>query len=133
MADITAQIRTIQQASRGEDVRDAIVSALQAINTNIESDVVAATNRLVSGILDQAVSDELDERTPSIVSQAALQAAQAATEAVSQALPNLISTEVASQVATAKTELTSELTTTLTAEITRQINEKLEDGSEVEF
>ena len=44
MADITAQIRAIQQASRGEDVRDAIVSALQAINTNIETDVTSAVN-----------------------------------------------------------------------------------------
>lgn len=45
MADISAQIRAIQQASRGEDVRDAIVSALNTINGSI-IDEQAITNAI---------------------------------------------------------------------------------------
>ncbi len=133
MADISAQIRAIQQASRGEQVRDSIVTALQAINTNIESDVIAATNRLVPDMLDTAAANAINAAKPSIVSEVT----QTVIRNVQNQLPGLVSSEVATQVATAKSqlsaELTQSLTTTLTAEITRQINEKLEDGSEVEF
>jgi len=34
MANITPYINVIETASRGEEVRDSIVSALEAINTN---------------------------------------------------------------------------------------------------
>lgn len=42
MANITSQISIIQQASRGEEVRDAIVSALTAMNNGIASSVESA-------------------------------------------------------------------------------------------
>jgi len=48
MADISAQIRAIQQASRGEEVRDSIVQALIAINGSIidEQAITNAINEL---------------------------------------------------------------------------------------
>ena len=42
MADISSQIRTIQQAARGEEVRDALVSGLTAMNSSIPVSVQAA-------------------------------------------------------------------------------------------
>ena len=50
-ANIDAEIRQIQQASRGEQVRDAIVSALIAINDSDGS----ATRELVNEIVDAAI------------------------------------------------------------------------------
>ncbi len=47
MADISAQIRTIQQAARGEEVRDALVSGLTAMNNSIPSSVQAAVTEAV--------------------------------------------------------------------------------------
>lgn len=48
MADISAQIRAIQQASRGEQVRDSISSALIAINQGTASDINNAVQTLES-------------------------------------------------------------------------------------
>ena len=50
-ANIDAEIRQIQQASRGEQVRDAIVNALIAINDSDGS----ATRELVNEIVDAAI------------------------------------------------------------------------------
>ena len=36
MADISSYIETLEEASRGEDVRDALVDALEAINEEAE-------------------------------------------------------------------------------------------------
>ncbi len=47
MADISAQIRTIQQAARGEEVRDALVSGLTAMNNSIPTSVQAAVAEAV--------------------------------------------------------------------------------------
>ena len=47
MADISAQIRTIQQAARGEEVRDALVSSLTAMNNSIPTSVQAAVTAAV--------------------------------------------------------------------------------------
>lgn len=133
MADISAQIRAIQQTSRGEEVRDSIVTALQAINTNIETDVVAAVNRLLPTMLSQAVSTEVNSRMSGIITQATNGATTNTQTYINQILPFVVQSEVTSQVNAAKPGIESDLTTVLTAEITRQINAKLEDGSEVEF
>ena len=37
MADISREIRAIETAARGEEVRDALVSALNAINAEVPS------------------------------------------------------------------------------------------------
>ncbi len=42
MADISAYVRQIQQAARGEEVRDALVDSLSAINNSISPSVEAA-------------------------------------------------------------------------------------------
>ena len=50
MADISSQIQAIQQAARGEEVRDALVSGLNAMNNSIPSSVQAAiTEAIASG------------------------------------------------------------------------------------
>lgn len=51
-ANIDAEIRQIQQASRGEQVRDAIVNALIAINDSDGS----ATRQMVTEIVDAAIN-----------------------------------------------------------------------------
>lgn len=53
MANITAFIAIIQQAARGEDVRDAIADALEAMNDDIPDSVEAA-------LADAKASGEFD-------------------------------------------------------------------------
>lgn len=48
MADISRQIQAIQQAARGEEVRDALVSGLNAMNNSIPSSVQAAVTEAVA-------------------------------------------------------------------------------------
>ena len=48
MADISRQLQAIQQAARGEEVRDALVSGLNAMNNSIPSSVQAAVAEAVA-------------------------------------------------------------------------------------
>ena len=50
MADISSQIQAIQLAARGEEVRDALISGLNAMNSSIPFSVQSAISEaLASG------------------------------------------------------------------------------------
>lgn len=47
-ANISSYIAAIQSAARGEEVRDSIIGALNAINNAIDSAVIIAVNEALS-------------------------------------------------------------------------------------
>lgn len=53
-ANISAYVATIEAASRGEEVRDSIVSALNAINNAIDSTVPVAVENAISELISIA-------------------------------------------------------------------------------